>query len=356
MLERLERLRKELKRIGANGAIISSVANRRYLSGFTGSAGWIVTALEGTPWLLTDSRYVEQASAQAEGFRVVRHGQALQGITAAVGELGLRTVAFEDRQETVRGLQQWQGAMTGVSFTPLGDVIEQLRLVKDETEIAAIARACALVDKAFTEIVPNIRVGVSERDLGLDLEWRLRTMGAQGAAFSFIVASGPRSSMPHGTASERVLQPGDLLTFDFGAVVDGYCSDITRTVGLSPLPEKAWQVYGAVLEAQIASLEAVRSGVNGHDVDARARNILGSHGLADAFGHSLGHGIGIEVHEGPRLAPTSDDVLRAGMVVTIEPGVYLPGFGGVRIEDTVVVRDEGPQILTHFTKELLILP
>jgi Xaa-Pro aminopeptidase len=248
---------------------------------------------------------------------------------------------------TVAEWRAYSEAFTGVTLTPTEGIVERLRLRKDEGEIAAIRRACAITDQALESLRREIRVGMAERTLALKLEVRMREAGAEGAAFPFIVASGARSALPHGAPTERRVEAGDLLTFDVGAVVDGYHSDMTRTYFVHHIEDRARAVYDVVLEALELGVGRVRPGTVAREVDEAVRTFIAGRGYGEAFVHSTGHGVGLEIHEGPLLASTGEVVLEEGMVVTVEPGVYLPGFGGVRIEETVVVRKRGPEILTR---------
>lgn len=353
--ERLEKLRRRLAEENVDGLLVGSPANRRYLSGFTGSAGWLlITAERAELW--TDFRYLEQAAAQAPAYEIVRHEvNFYEHLGRRVRELGLARLGFE-RDHLRYG--EWQRLRAGVPETvelvPVAGWIEELRRVKDAGEIAAIRRAARIADEALLEVLAELRPGVTEREVALQLEFAMRRRGADGVAFEIIVASGPRSALPHGTASERVIEAGDLVTIDYGAVHAGYASDCTRTVVVGPASERHRQIYNIVLEAQRRALAAVRPGATGAEVDRAAREVIAAAGYGDHFGHATGHGVGLDVHEGPRLSATGqEDVLAPGMVVTVEPGIYLPGWGGVRIEDLVLVTGSGGEILTRVTKELL---
>jgi len=234
--------------------------------------------------------------------------------------------------------------------------VDRLRWVKDTAEIAAIARAVEIADAAFLHILGVLRPGLSEDDAALELEMFMRRAGAERLAFETVLASGPRSALPHGRATDRTMREGELVTLDFGAMWQGYCSDCTRTVVLGNADERQRHVYRVVLDAQAQALSMIRAGVACRDVDARARTVIAEAGFGEAFGHSLGHGVGLEVHEGPRLSPQEDAVLEAGMILTVEPGIYLPGWGGVRIEELVVVSEDGCRILTHAPNDLQFSP
>lgn len=355
---RMERLRRRLAESGERALLVTHPANRVYLSGFTGSAGVILVTRDAA-WLVTDFRYAEAAQEEAPSCRVVQHGpnDQLAVIGRLLGEAGVRRVACEAAAVSVSRFQAWRAAWPEVEIVPREGLVEALRMVKEPGEIALIRRAMALAEEAFRLILPEVRPGRRERDLALDLEVAMRRSGADAAAFDFIVASGPRSSLPHGGPTERVIEAGDLVTFDFGARYLGYHSDITRTVlaGAAVDPRQR-EVYETVRAAQAAGLAAVRPGATGAAVDRAAREVIAAAGYAGFFGHGTGHGVGLEIHESPRLAPgREEDVLAAGMVVTVEPGIYIPGWGGVRIEDTVLVTEDGCRSLCATTKELLAL-
>lgn len=352
---RLQALRARFEELDVDGFLTFYGPNRRYLSGFTGTAGYVlVTARHAV--LLTDSRYTEQARQQAPAFEVIQHGDEVwDALARQVRRAGVTRLGFEQERVSVDWLGRAGAHLRDVAWVSAGGTVEHLRMVKDEDEIAAIRRAQALTERVLAEVLPMVRPGVREVDLAVELEFRMRRQGASAAAFDFIVASGPRSALPHGTASDRAIQPGDLVTFDIGCVVDGYCSDLTRTVVVGEPDARQREIYDLVLRAQEAGLAALQPGRTGREVDAAARDVIAAAGYGDNFGHSLGHGVGLEVHEGPRLSRRGDTVLEPGMVVTVEPGIYIPGWGGVRIEDLVVVRPGGYQNLTSMGKDLVAL-
>jgi Xaa-Pro aminopeptidase len=324
------------------------------MSGFTGSAGALIIT-SSRALLVTDFRYIEQAAAQASEFEVIKQGAVLtDSLRQALEEVGVRRLAFEKEFVSYGDYERYRDKL-GAELVPMDGAVEKLRLVKDSGEIEAIRRAAAIGDKAFRHILDFLRPGLREDEVSLELEFQMRRLGATGLAFDIIVASGPRSSLPHGRASERVIQPGDFVKMDFGCVVDGYCSDMTRTVVMGEPSEKQREIYDIVLEAQVTSLKAIRPGLTGREVDEVARKVIADRGYGDHFGHGLGHGVGRMVHEGPRLSVLGEDPLVPGNVVTIEPGIYLPGWGGVRIEDLVVVTEVGVDVLTGSPKDLIIL-
>jgi len=350
---RIDALRRRLAADGLDGFITFAPPDFAYLAGFSGDAGALCIGRDDA-LLLTDSRYIETAAAEVEGARTAQHGQHLakEAAQAAVamggGRFGfdadgLSYALYEDLQAD------------GLALVPTRSLMLSLRMVKDEVEIARLRRACAIAADALEEAIDRVRPGMAERDAALWLEMRMREMGAEGPAFPFIVASGPRGSLPHGAASDRRFAAGDFITFDVGCRYFGYHSDVTRTVALgTPVPELR-QVYEIVREAQAAGIAAVRPGALARDVDAAARQVISAAGYGERFGHGTGHGVGLEIHEWPRVSALSETVLEAGMVLTVEPGIYLPGIGGVRIEDTVLVTQDGADVLTVSPKGLRML-
>ncbi len=356
-LHRLARLRERLQERELAGAFISQPQNRRYLSGFTGTAGWLVITLDEA-WLVTDFRYWEQAQQQAPHFELIRITERLDNLMPElVARLGERRIGFEAAHITVDEYQRWMANGGPVTWSPEKDLVEPLRAVKDEGEIEAIRRAAALTDEALVEALSQVRPGMTERDLAWLLERTLRERGVEAVAFEIIVAGGPNGARPHAQADTEPLPAGQPIVIDMGARVDGYCSDLTRTICLGEPadPGTFWAVYNTVRAAQQAALERIRPGMNGIEADAIAREVISNAGYGEAFGHGLGHGVGLAIHEGPRLNRFSEDRLEPGMVVTIEPGVYLSGWGGVRIEDLTVVREDGLEVLSQAPKDPIIV-
>nr|MDD6336384.1 aminopeptidase P family protein [bacterium] len=352
---RRRRLLGKLEGLRADAMLVTCPANVRYLSGFAGEGCLLVTADKTT--LFTDFRYEEDAVRSAPGCQMAcpPAAQLDSACMAEARAAGAWVVAIEAGEMTVsayRALEQAAGEQ-GVALVETEQVVEALRLIKDADEIAAIKRACALTDEAFSDILKCLKPGVSERDIAAELLYRLRLLGADGPSFDFIVASGTNGSKPHAVPTSRRLCAGELVTLDFGCRVDGYCSDMTRTVAIGqPSPELA-RIYRAVYEAQRLGREAYRAGLPCARADAVAREYLASQGYGQAFGHSLGHGVGLDIHERPRVSAASTAVLEAGMVVSCEPGVYLPGTGGVRIEDLCLIESGGCSVLSQSPRELL---
>ncbi len=353
----LERLRARLAMESVPAVLVSDIVNVGWLTGFSGSSGYAFVT-QNDARFITDSRYTTQAESEVKNMPTAWFAspKSLDDFLAEqAADMGIKTLGFESNQITVANRDTWAKKMPGIELVPLNNVVSPLRMVKSPDELDKIRHACGIADAAFTHIQRMIQPGVSENDLCLDMEFFIRRQGA-GLAFDFIVASGHRSALPHGRASEKLLENGDFLTFDFGASYRGYNSDITRTVVIGEPTERHLDIYNQVLKCQLAALEMMKPGVSARDVDARAREVLDEKGFAQYFGHGLGHGLGRLVHDAGRLASSSSDVLEPGQVWTVEPGVYLPGWGGVRIEDDVVVTQDGIEVLTKSTKELLVFP
>lgn len=356
MKKRLENLRKFLVEQSVDALITDYKINRRYLSGFTGSAGWVIVS-QDKAILLTDFRYIDQATEQAPDFTIVdTKRNTLPAILEQLQALGVKKLAFEKNHITYSTFEEWSNAFEDVELVATSGLVEQLREVKDESELALIKEAVRIADAAFAHICTFIKPGVSEIDVATELEFHMRKLGATSSSFDIIVASGVRGALPHGVASDKIIQAGEMVTLDFGALYQGYISDITRTVSVGEPDPKMKEIYDIVLRAQLNCVENLKPGMTGKEADALTRDIIRDSGYAEAYGHSTGHSIGLLVHETPNLSAVSAAELKPGNVVTVEPGIYISGLGGVRIEDDVVITESGIEILTKSTKELLILP
>ncbi|MBS1879026.1 MAG: aminopeptidase P family protein [Actinobacteria bacterium] len=331
--------------------LVTDLTNVRYLTGFTGTNGAVICGPE-TRLFLTDFRYTERAEAEvAEWETVTISADWLGGIAARLGG----RVGFEDDQMSVRMAEKLKEKLAeGTELVAAGGEVEKLRRVKDSEELRAIAEASKLGEEAWRWALERGFLGRSERDVALATEAKIRELGGE-PSFPAIVATGPNGALPHAEPGERVIATGELVVFDMGAKLDGYCSDGTRTFAIGEVGEKGREVYDVVLQAQLAALEAITAGRTGEELDTIARELIGEAGYGEAFGHALGHGVGLEVHEGPRLAQKSDDVLAPGEVVTVEPGIYLAGELGVRIEDFVIVREDGFENLSTLSKDLTLV-
>ena len=356
MNHRLRALRKAMRREGLSAFAVTNRKNVRYLTGFTGSAGACLISA-GSAVFITDFRYRSQAAKQVPpDFRRAEHASAVQGIAKELKRTRAKALAFEEAHLTHGVFRQLRKLIKGVRLKPVSGLVEALRLCKDPGEVRMLKRGARVNGDALGEVAASIRPGRAESDVALDLETAMRRRGASGASFDTIVASGPRSALPHGIASSRKLKKGDLITIDFGAVMSGYHADTTRVFSLGRPTPRGEKIYEIVLEAQMTALEAVKPGVSCGDVDRAARDVISGYGYGEAFGHGTGHGVGLDIHEAPRLGPGVKEELRPGMVVTVEPGIYLPRWGGVRIEDMVLVTERGKEVLTRSTpKELVVL-
>jgi Xaa-Pro aminopeptidase len=352
---RWDRLDEILASERLQGFIVSGLPNVRYLTGFTGSSA-LLLAMPAEAVLFTDGRYTTQARQEVHGARVVTaKGPLVNMLNGSVKRRRLRRLGFERRRI---GFDLYQALQTGLPkcrLEPLEGTLEKLRMVKDTNEIAAIRRAVELNSRVFEAALGAIRPGQTERDVAAEIEHDMRRQGGEKPSFDTIVASGRRSALPHAHPTHNPLRKNEFIIVDQGVILDGYSSDMTRTVALGSLGRKAREVYRAVLEAQLAGIAAVRAGVRAKEVDLAARKVLEKHGLEKAFVHSTGHGVGLEIHEPPRLGRTEKTRLEAGMVITIEPGAYLEDLGGVRIEDMVLVTAGGCEVLTPTPKDLLVL-
>jgi Xaa-Pro aminopeptidase len=351
---KLERLREALEETGIDAILITNEFSRRYMTGFTGTAGVAIVSKKDAVFI-TDFRYTEQAASQVKDFRIVQHTATLmEEVANQVMNMEIKSLGFEKDHVTYASYELYKHVLQA-DLVPVSGLVEKIRLKKTEEEITIIKAACRIADEAFEHIVTYIKPGMTELDVSNELEFFMRKLGASSSSFDTIVASGVRSALPHGVATDKVIELGDFVTLDFGAVYNGYISDTTRTLAVGEPSEKLKEMYQVVLDAQLLALEKVKPGMTGKEADAIARDYIASKGYGEAFGHSLGHGIGLEVHEGPGLSSRSEIVLEPGMIITIEPGIYLPNIGGVRIEDDALVTENGLEKLTHSTKELLIL-
>lgn len=350
---RLQRLRQSLKENGLEAFLVTHPDDRRYLSGFTGSAGTLLISASEA-FLLTDFRYVEQSRTQAPLFDVRQYQTMSETLAELIKLTGIKQVGFASDHVTYADVEELKEKVP-VEWVPTKGLVSRLRWVKEPEEIECIAKAAEIADAALAEIRPIIKAGTSEREIALELEFAIRRRGAEALSFDSIIASGPNGALPHARPTDRKLQEGDFVVMDFGAVYNGYHSDITRTYVVGEPSDKHREIYGLTLRAQMAALQAVAPGKTGAELDKIARDIIIEAGYGDKFGHGLGHGVGLAVHEGPTLSWRGEDPLEPGMVVTVEPGIYLPGWGGVRIEDLVVVTASGYRILTNTPKNLQVV-
>ena len=351
---RIEKLREQMKDKNLDGALIIGNPNRNYLSGFKNDESFSLITLKEA-FFITDSRYTEQAKKEVEDYEIVEYKGKFPDFLAdflkgkSIGSLG-----FEEDVVTVSLYNELSNKLN-IELVPLKGMVENLRIIKDTAEIESIRKAAAIADNAFLHMLKFIKEGMTEREIGLELEYTMKKLGAKDVSFTTIVASGKRSSLPHGAATDKKLEKGDFLTLDFGCIYEDYCSDMTRTVVIGEANEKMTEVYETVLTAQEMALKEIKAGVLARDIDKIARDFIESKGYGKYFGHGLGHGVGREIHEAPRLNPTTSAVLQEGMIVTDEPGIYIEDFGGVRIEDLILVTKDGKEVLSKSPKNLICI-
>jgi Xaa-Pro aminopeptidase len=353
-MEKIEKLRSNFSTHGIDGILITSPFNRRYISNFTGTAGVVLISADKAQFL-TDFRYIEQATKQCQGFEIIKiTGTIPEEVAVQAKKLGIQKLGFEEDFLTYSSFKLYDKEMEA-ELVPISGVIEKLRLIKTDSELKILKVAADIADAAFKHILDFISPGKTELEVSNELEFFMRRAGATSSSFDTIVASGHRSALPHGVASDKVIEAGDIVTMDYGCYYNGYVSDITRTVAVGEPNAKLKEIYDIVLEAQLRGMAGIKPGLTGKEADAITRDYITEKGYGEFFGHSTGHGIGLEIHEGPGLSMKSDVVLEPGMVVTCEPGIYIPGLGGVRIEDDTLITKDHNEALTHSTKELIIL-
>lgn len=355
-MDRTDRLLDRAGLASREGILIHKPSNMFYLSGYTGEG--LLIAARGLKAIVTDSRYTEQAERQAPGFEIhmietgVSHFILASKLCVSHGIDSLR---YEDDHVTVKGYASMQAAMPGITFISLDNLPEQMRVMKDEAELTLMQKACDISCKAFDYILGFIKPGQTEKQIELALNFKMFELGAEALAFSTIVASGPNGSLPHAIPGERKVESGDMITLDFGAKHQGYCADMTRTVAVGQPKAEMRRIYEIVLRAQMTAQDALAPGKNCADIDRIARDIIAEEGYGQYFGHGLGHSLGIDVHENPRLSPVSQAKLETNLVITVEPGIYVPGLGGVRIENSCVITDTAARSLVSAPRELIIL-
>ncbi|PFR90783.1 aminopeptidase [Bacillus cereus] len=352
---RITNIQKQLHKYRIDGLLITKKENRQYATGFTGSAGAVLISTDQAVFI-TDFRYVDQAKSQIKDAEIVMHkGNLEKEIAHQVSKLNIQKLGIEENNMT---LQQYKNLQKYVQaeMIQVCEIIENIRIVKDTPEIEIMKIAANIADEAFHHILTFLKPGISENTVRDELEFFMRKKGAASSSFQIIVASGVRSSLPHGVASNKIIERGDIVTLDFGALYDGYCSDITRTVVIGEPSEEFKKIYNIVLEALKRGTEAIKPGETAKRIDDITRNYITEHGYGQYFGHSTGHGLGLEIHEPLRLSQESKATLEEGMVVTVEPGIYIPNWGGCRIEDDIVITKDGYEVITKSNRELIIIP
>lgn len=355
MTERIKNFCEILKEDEA--ALVTSDINRIYLSGFKSSAGNVLVT-KNSAYLLIDFRYFEKAKNEVKGLDVILCERLYPQITEILKTHNIKTVFVENETTTLSTFERITKNLPDFTVSDskiVSSKLSEMRMIKTEQEVADIKAAQKITDEAFDYICTKIREGVSEKEIALDMEFFMRKKGSEGVSFDFIVVSGKNSSLPHGVPTDKLIEKGDFITMDFGAVVNGYRSDMTRTVVLGEVSDKQREVYNTVLKAQLEALKAIKAGEKCSDIDKIARDIIADKGYGKCFGHGLGHSVGLEIHESPACSPRDESLLQSGMIMTVEPGIYIENEFGVRIEDMVVVTDSGCVNLTKSPKELIIL-
>ncbi|HDV8363520.1 MULTISPECIES: M24 family metallopeptidase [Bacillus] len=352
---RITNIQKQLHNYGIDGLLITKKENRQYATNFTGSAGVVLIAAHKAIFI-TDFRYVDQAKTEIKAAEIIMHkGNLEEEVANQVSKLKIQKLGIEDNNMTLQQFKKLQKYIH-IEMVPVCEIIEDIRLIKDTSEIETMKIAATIADEAFHHIVTFLKPGISETDVRDELEFFMRKKGATSSSFQIIVASGVRSSLPHGVASNKIIERGDIVTLDFGALYDGYCSDITRTVAIGEPSEEFQKIYNVVREALKRGTEAIKPGETAKSIDDITRNYITEHGYGQYFGHSTGHGLGLEIHEPLRLSQESKATLQEGMVVTVEPGIYIPNWGGCRIEDDIVITKDGYDVITKSNRELIIIP
>lgn len=354
--KRIAQLREKMRTKDLQAVLLVGDANRNYLSGFTGDESFSVITLDKA-FFITDSRFTEQAKQQVKDYEVLEYSKNstfADFLAELVAKNNIKKLGFEEDVVSFSTYSLYKSKVSCL-LIPMEGIVEEIRTIKDESELDIIRKAAEITDKAFDHIVKFIRPGMTEREIGLELEFFMKKLGATALSFPSIVASGVRSSLPHGVVTDKVVNEGEFLTLDYGCVYEGYCSDMTRTLVIGESSEKMTEIYNVVLQAQERALKAFKPGTPAIDVDKVARDYIKEKGYGDYFGHSLGHGVGREIHEAPTIGYRNAKELQAGMVVTDEPGIYIPDFGGVRIEDLLVIKEDGIEILSKSPKELICI-
>ena len=359
MNDRLTKLQEKLQEFEVDGILITNPENRYYISGFTGSAGYLFITPDAA-YLNTDFRYIEQATNQAPSFEIIKIDSELKWFVDLLVKHRINILGFESEDLSFAGYSRFSDILEKnklnkiVTLKPLNASIEKIRAVKYIDEIDILKEAIRISDEAMNTIAPTIQAGISEREIALQLENKMRELGAEGPSFDTIVGSGPNAALPHHRAGERIIQKGESIVIDMGAKYQGYCSDLTRTFCVGKPDETFRKVYDTVFAAQQTAISLVEQEMTGTDCDNIARKVIEEAGFGDKFGHSLGHGVGLDVHEYPRVSPNSPDILINNMVFTIEPGIYIPGWGGVRIEDIVTLQNNKAEVLSAATRNEII--
>lgn len=354
-MEKLVKLRDSFDQLGIDGVLVTDSINRRYLTEFTGSAGTVLIS-KTEAYLLVDFRYTSQANAQTKDFTVKEIDRAViyEEIANLAESLGIKKLGFEQQHVSYQYYAEFS-KYAKADLVPLSGAVEKLRMFKNEDEIAKLKKAAEISDAAFSHILTVIRPGITEIEIANELEFHMRKLGATSSSFDMIVASGVRSALPHGVASEKVVEQGDMITLDFGAYYNGYCSDMTRTIAVGEPDPQLKEIYAIVSGALEHALSGIEAGMTGKEADALTRDFISEKGYGEYYGHGMGHGIGLYIHEDIFMNPKCEQYIEEGMVLTVEPGIYIPNLGGVRIEDDIILKKDGIEIITKSNKQLIIL-
>ena len=355
MKKRIAKLKEKLKENDIEAFLVTKKENVRYLSQFTGTAGKLLITQNDSVFI-TDFRYLDQAEEQTDGCVIEEiSSNFIEGFSELLKRKKIKNLSFESQDLSFKMYQKLKEKLDLDSLNPVESMVEKLRIIKEQSEVEKIKQAVEIADQGFQFLLEFIEPGKTEKEVALELEFFMKRKGGEKNAFDFIVASGKRGALPHGAASNKKIKKGELVTIDFGTVFQGYHSDITRTVAVGEPPQKLKEVYELVLKSQLLVIDQIKAGMSCVEADKIARDIIAEAGYKEMFGHGLGHGIGLEIHEGPRVSYTSEDNLKTGMVVTDEPGIYISGLGGVRIEDDLLITEAGCEVLNSAPKELIIL-
>lgn len=353
-MSRIEKIRQILDELKLDAFYITHIPNIRYITGFSGSSAFVIIT-KNKDYFLTDFRYKEQSAAQVKGFEIYVNYQTIEEKKKIFAAEGFKRVGFESTHMTVHGLQTLKENFPGVEFVPVAERIEMLTMVKTPEEMAMIKKAIDITDKTFAKMLEVIKPGMTEKDVSAEISYWHKKYGADKDSFDPIVASGWRGCLPHGIASDKVIESGEMVTLDFGCIYNGFCSDLTRTISAGEPSDDMKKIYNIVLDAQMKAIDSAKEGMTSKELDSVARNYISEKGYGEKFGHGLGHGLGIEVHEMPSVSQRMEIKLPAGVVVTIEPGIYVENLGGVRIEDDIMITQNGCEVLNKSPKELIII-
>lgn len=353
-MSRIEKIRELLKKQNINAFYITHIPNIRYVSGFSGSSAFVIIT-PGKNYFITDFRYQSQSAEEVKDFRISINSSSADAVRKIIAEEGLHRVAFESSHLTCMQLDKLKAENPGVEFIPVAEELEKMNMIKTEEELGRIKKAAEITDRVFNKILEIIKPGMIEKDVSAEISYWHKKFGAEMDSFDAIVASGWRGSLPHGRASDKIIESGEMVTLDFGCIYDGFCSDLTRTISIGEPSDEMKKIYSVVHEAQQKAIDFAKAGVTTKELDNSAREFIYSQGYEGKFGHGLGHGLGIEVHEMPGISQKMDMKLPENVVVTIEPGIYVEGLGGVRIEDDVIIRSGGCEVINSSPKELIIL-